>query len=160
LYKTCASQSGLKGAEVVAEMAPLPGGEITVHETGMRIEKTIADPITVDQSSQEECYGVTHRVSLASKLVKTNPESLNIALVRDEFDTDTLDENLGIEQHVEENNETSSSESDEENMQPPVDRATDVSVVTGGEGNETNVPPSTVTLCDVPTSSHIDWSLY
>jgi hypothetical protein len=30
LYKSCASQSGLKGAEVVAEIAPLPGGEITV----------------------------------------------------------------------------------------------------------------------------------
>jgi hypothetical protein len=30
LYKSCASQSGLKGAKVVAEIAPLPGGEITV----------------------------------------------------------------------------------------------------------------------------------
>jgi hypothetical protein len=30
LYKSCASQSGLKGAEVVAEIAPLPSGEITV----------------------------------------------------------------------------------------------------------------------------------
>jgi hypothetical protein len=45
-------------------------------------------------------------------------------------------------------------------MQPPIDKAPDVPVVTGCEGNEANVPPSTVTLCDVPTSSHIDWSSY
>jgi hypothetical protein len=81
----------LKGAEVVAEMAQLPGGEIIVHETGMRTKETIADPIAVDQPSQEECQGVTHRVSLASELVKINSESLNLALVRDEFDTDTSD---------------------------------------------------------------------
>jgi hypothetical protein len=30
LYKSCASQSGLKGAEVVAEITSLSGGEITV----------------------------------------------------------------------------------------------------------------------------------
>jgi hypothetical protein len=35
LYKSCASQSGLKGAEVVVEMAPLSGGEITMHEMGV-----------------------------------------------------------------------------------------------------------------------------
>jgi hypothetical protein len=32
--------------------------------------------------------GVTHRVSLANELAKTNPESLNLVVVRDEFDTD------------------------------------------------------------------------
>jgi hypothetical protein len=32
------------------------------------------------------------------------------------------------------------------------------SVHTGGEVNEANVPSLAVTLCDVPTSSHIDWS--
>jgi hypothetical protein len=54
LYKSCANQSGLKGADVVAEIAPLPGGEITVHETGVTIEETIADPIAVEQPTQEE----------------------------------------------------------------------------------------------------------
>jgi hypothetical protein len=43
LYKSCASESGLKGAEVVTEIAPLPSGEITVQEMG--------DPITVEQAS-------------------------------------------------------------------------------------------------------------
>jgi hypothetical protein len=70
LYKTCASQSGLKGTEVVAEIAPLLDSEITVDETGMRTEETIADPIAIEQMSQEECLGVTHRVSLASELAK------------------------------------------------------------------------------------------
>jgi hypothetical protein len=44
----------LKGVEVVAEIALLPGGEITVHETGVTTEETIVDPITVEQPSQEE----------------------------------------------------------------------------------------------------------
>jgi hypothetical protein len=54
LYKFCAIQSGLKGTEVVVEITPLSGGEITVHETGVMIEETIADHITVEQPSQEE----------------------------------------------------------------------------------------------------------
>jgi hypothetical protein len=37
---------------------------------------------------------------------------MNLALVTDEFDTDTLDENLDNEQHVDENDESSNSESD------------------------------------------------
>jgi hypothetical protein len=41
-----------------------------VHETGVMIEETIADHITVEQPSQEEWQCVTHRVSLASELVK------------------------------------------------------------------------------------------
>jgi hypothetical protein len=45
-----------------------------------------------------------------------NSESLNLALVTDEFDADTLDENLDNEQHIDENDESSSTESDEENM--------------------------------------------
>jgi hypothetical protein len=44
--------------------------------------------------------------------VKINSESLNLAVVRDEFDADTFDENLDNEQHVEENDELASSESD------------------------------------------------
>jgi hypothetical protein len=52
LYKSCASQSGLKGAKVVAEIAPLPVGEITVHEMGMMTEETVANPIIVKQPSQ------------------------------------------------------------------------------------------------------------
>jgi hypothetical protein len=37
--------------------------------------------------------------------VKTKSESLNLAVVRDEFDTDTFDENLDNKQHVEKNDE-------------------------------------------------------
>jgi hypothetical protein len=36
-------------------------------------------------------------VSLGSELAKTNSESLNLALVSDEFDADTFDENLDNE---------------------------------------------------------------
>jgi hypothetical protein len=32
-------------------MAPLPGGEMTVHEMGIMIEETVADPIAVEQPS-------------------------------------------------------------------------------------------------------------
>jgi hypothetical protein len=141
-------------------MAPLPDGEITVHETGMTTEETIANPIVMEQPSQEECQSVTHRVSMASEMAKTNSESLNLVVVRDEFDADMFDENLDNEQHVEENDETISNESDEENIQPLVDIAPDVPVSIGGEGNEANVPRLAVTLCDVWTSSHIDWSSY
>jgi hypothetical protein len=58
-------------------MTPLLDGEITVHETGMRTEETIADPIVVEQFSQEECPIVTHRVSLAGELAKINSEPYN-----------------------------------------------------------------------------------
>jgi hypothetical protein len=116
LYKTCARDSGLKGAKIVAEMTPLPGCEMTVYEMGIMIEKTIADPVAVEQLSQEERQGVTHRVSLGSELAKMNFESLNLALVTDEFDADTLDENLDNDQHVDENDESSSNENNEENM--------------------------------------------
>jgi hypothetical protein len=93
-------------------------------------------------------------------LAKTNSGSLNLALVRDEFDVNMLDENLDNDQHVDENDESSSSESDEENMQPLFDIAPDVPVYIGEEGNESNMPHSAVGLCDVPTSSHIDWRSY
>jgi hypothetical protein len=69
LYKSCARQSALKGAEVIAEITPLSGGEITVHDTGVTTEETITDPIAVEQLTQEEWQGVTHRVSLGSELV-------------------------------------------------------------------------------------------
>jgi hypothetical protein len=112
----------------------LSAGEITVHEDGVTTEETIADPITIEQPSQEELQGVTHTVSLASELTKTNSEALNLAVVTDEFDADTFDENVDTEQHVEEDDETARSESDEE--------------LTG------------VTPYDVLTSSHIDWGSY
>jgi hypothetical protein len=35
-------------------MALLSGGEITVHEMSLMIEETIADPIVVEQASQEK----------------------------------------------------------------------------------------------------------
>jgi hypothetical protein len=41
-----------------------------------------------------------------------NYESINLALVRDKFDADTFDENLDNEHNVDENVESSSSESD------------------------------------------------
>jgi hypothetical protein len=120
----------LKGVEVVGVIAPLSVGEITVHEDRVTVEETIADPITIEQPSQEELQGVTHTVNLASELAKTNSEALNLAVVTDEFDTNTFDENVDTEQHVEEDDETGRSKSDEE--------------------------LSGVTLVDVPTSSRID----
>jgi hypothetical protein len=68
LYKSCASQYGLKGAEVVGVIALLSAGEIIVHEDDVTMEETIADPITIEQPRQEELYGVTHIVSLTSEL--------------------------------------------------------------------------------------------
>jgi hypothetical protein len=108
LYKSCASQSGLKGVEVVAEIALLPGGEITIHETGVMIEETMVGPIVVELLTQEEWEGVTHRVSLASELAKTNSKAVNLAVVTDEFDTDTFVENIDTEQHVEKRDEQQS----------------------------------------------------
>jgi hypothetical protein len=93
-------------------------------------------------------------------LAKTNSEALNLAVVIDEFDADTFAENVKTQQHIEEDDETSRSESNEENRQPSVYIAPDAAVGSGGEGNEANVPSSTVTLCDVSTSSHIDWGSY
>jgi hypothetical protein len=134
LYKLCASQSRLKDAEVVGVITPLSVGEITVHEDDVTTEETITDPIVIEQPSQEELQGVTHTVSLASELVKINSEALNLTVVTDEFDIDTFDENVDTEQHVEEDDETTRSESDEE--------------LTG------------VTPYDVPTSSRIDLGLH
>jgi hypothetical protein len=99
----------LKGAEVVAECAPsLPSSEMTVHGTGMTTEEIIVDPIAVEVLSLEECHGVTRRVNLGSELSKANARSLDLALVRDEFDVDMFDQNLGNEQNVDENDESSS----------------------------------------------------
>jgi hypothetical protein len=72
-------------------MAPLHGSKIIVHETGVTTKETIANPIAVEDPSQEEWQGVTHRVSLASEFAKTNSESLNLAVVRNEFGADTFD---------------------------------------------------------------------
>jgi hypothetical protein len=159
LYKTCAMDSGLKGAEVVAECASLLDGEMTVHRTGMTIEEIIVDPIIVEVLSQEECQSVAHMISLESELVKTNSESLNLALVRDEFDANTFDENLNNEQNIDENDESSNSESDEENMQAPFDTTRDVSVATVSKATS-QICPSQQLLCDVPTSNCIDWRVY
>jgi hypothetical protein len=90
LSKTCDRDSRLKGAEVVAECASLAGSEVTVHEMVTITKEITIDPIVVEVPSQEECQCVTHRVSLGSELAKTNSESLNLALVRDGFDADTL----------------------------------------------------------------------
>jgi hypothetical protein len=97
LYKSCASQSGLKGVEVVGVIAPLSAGEITMHEDCETMEEIIADPIAIEQLSQEELQGVTHTISLASELVKINSETLNLVVVIDEFDADTFDENVDTE---------------------------------------------------------------
>jgi hypothetical protein len=53
----------LKDVEVVAEMTTLCGGEITVHETGLTTDETIADPITMEQPSQEIYSSAKARVS-------------------------------------------------------------------------------------------------
>jgi hypothetical protein len=48
LYKSYVRQSRLKGADVVAEIVLLPGGEITVHDMGVTTKETVADPIAVE----------------------------------------------------------------------------------------------------------------
>jgi hypothetical protein len=82
--------------------------------------------------------------------VKTNFEALNLTVVTNEFDDETFDENVDTEAHVEDDDETRISESDEENMQPTVDTAPDAPVDIVGEGNEPN---------DL-TCSRINWSSY
>jgi hypothetical protein len=63
-------------------------------------------------------------------LAKINSEALNLAVATNEFDANSFDENVDTEQHVEEADETTRSESDEELI--------------------------VVTSYDVPTSSRID----
>jgi hypothetical protein len=138
----------------------LPGGETTVHETGVTTEEIVVDPISMEQLTQEEWQGGTHRVSLGSELAKIYSEALNLTVVTDEFDTDTFDQNVDIELHVEEDNESSISESDKGNMQHSVDTVPDAPVGTVDEGNKQNVPSSAAAQCDVPTSSRIDCSSY
>jgi hypothetical protein len=150
LYKSCANEPRLKGAEVVAKIAPLPSGEIIVQEMGVLTEEIIVDHIAVEQASQEELHGATHRVSLGSELAKTYYEALNLAVVADEFDDETFDDNVDTEAHVEEDDEAGISESDEENEQPTVDIAPDAPVGTVDEGNEPNNL----------TCSRVNWSSY
>jgi hypothetical protein len=45
-------------------------------------------------------------------------------------------------------------------MQPSVDTTPDAPVGIVDEGNKVNMPSSTATPCNVPTSSLIDWSSY
>jgi hypothetical protein len=128
----------LKGVEIVAEIASLPGSEITVQEIGVMTEEIVVDPIVVEQASQEELHGATHRVSLGSELVKTKFEALNLVVVTDEFDDETFDENVDIEAHVKEDDGAGISESDEESVQPIVDTDPNASVGTVDEDNEPN----------------------
>jgi hypothetical protein len=107
----------------------------------MRIEETIANPIAVEQLRQEECQGVTHMVSLSSELAKTNSEALNLAVVRDEFDADTFNENIDTEEHIEENDEIASSKSDEENIQLLVDTTPDAPIGLVAEVMRLMCPP-------------------
>jgi hypothetical protein len=148
-YETCARDSRLKGAEVVSEVASLTGGEILVQGTSMTKE-VIADPIVVEQPSQNECQHVTHRVSLGSEIAKANSESH--ALARDEFYADTLDKEPSNEQNVDENDEPSNTDNEEE--------SNEALVGIGGEGNDSTVPQSLLHVCDVPTCSRINRTLY
>jgi hypothetical protein len=136
LYKSCARESELKGVEVVSEIALLPSGEITVQETSVMIEEIVVDPIAVEQASQEEWHGATHRVSLGDELAKTNFETLNVAVVTDEFDDETFYENVDTEPYIEEDDEAAISESNEENVQSSMDTTLDAPVDTVDEGNE------------------------
>jgi hypothetical protein len=117
----------LNGAE--AEIAPLPSGEITVQEMSVTTEEIVIDPITVEQVSQDELYGATHRISLESELAKTNYEALNLTVITNKFDDETFDENIDTEAHVEDD-EAEISESDKENVQPTVDTVPDALVNT------------------------------
>jgi hypothetical protein len=75
---------------------------------------------------------------------------LNFAVVTDEFDNETFDENVDTETHVEEEDEAGISKSDEENVQPTMDTTPDAPIGTVDEGNEPND-----LIC-----SHINWSSY
>jgi hypothetical protein len=123
---------------------------------GVTTEEIIVDPIAVEQPTQEQWQGGTHRVILGSELVKTNSKALNLAMVIDEFDADMFDENVDTEPHVEEDDKTIISESDEENVQPSINIAPDAPAGTVDEGNEQNMPSSAAAQCDVSTSSCID----
>jgi hypothetical protein len=104
----------------------------------------------VEQTSQEELHGATHRVNLGSELAKINSEALNLVVVTDEFYDKTFHENIDTEAHVEEDDEAWISESDEENVQTTVDTAPNAPVGTVDEGNEPN---------DL-TCSSINWTSY
>jgi hypothetical protein len=110
----------------------------------------------VEQPTQEEWQGCTHRVRLGSELAKINSEAINLAVVTDEFDADTYDENFDTEPHVEEDDEATISEGNKESVQSSVDTTPDAPSGTVDEGNEQNVSTSAVAQCDVPTSSRID----
>jgi hypothetical protein len=114
----------------------------------------------MEQPTQEEQQGGTHRVSLGSELAKTNSEALNLTVVTNKLDANMFDENVDTEPHVEEDDEATISESDEENVQPSVDTYPDAPVGTVDKGNEQNVPSSTTVQCYAPTSSRIDWGSY
>jgi hypothetical protein len=43
VYKSCASESGLKGAEVVEKIALLPSGEIIVQEISVTTVKIVVE---------------------------------------------------------------------------------------------------------------------
>jgi hypothetical protein len=51
LYKSYANESGLKGAEVVAEITSLPSGDIVVQETRVTIDEIVVDSIALEQAS-------------------------------------------------------------------------------------------------------------
>jgi hypothetical protein len=70
--------------------------------------------------------------------MKTNSETLNLAVVTDEFDDEMFDENVDTEAHIEEDDKTGINKSDEENVQPLVDTTLDAPVGTIDEGNEQN----------------------
>jgi hypothetical protein len=55
LYKSCASELGLKGAEVVAEIAPLPNGDITVHETSVTTKEIVVDLLRWSKRAKRSC---------------------------------------------------------------------------------------------------------
>jgi hypothetical protein len=63
---------------------------------------------------------------------------LNFAVVTDDFDNETFDENVDTETHVEEEDEAGISKSDEENVQPTMDTTLDAPIGTVDEGNEPN----------------------
>jgi hypothetical protein len=68
-YETCARDSRLKGAEVVSEVVSLTGGEILVQGTSMTKE-VIADPIIVEQPSQNECHMLLIGLAWVARLLK------------------------------------------------------------------------------------------
>jgi hypothetical protein len=107
------------------------GGEMLVQGTRMT-EEVITNPIVLEQSSQDECHNITHRVNLCSEMAKSHPKFHNLALANDEVDVNILDNEPCNEENVDEDDEALSNDNEEE--------SNEALVGTSVKGNDSLVP--------------------